>query len=833
MKRLYLFFIALVLIAGCSGGGSPVVPEKSTGSLDSIPIIGVSEMGGVTQAIGLLGVYELSINPEDLTAELTSKRLSAIGDSYIVSGVAFFTVAPCPNCLQIVGVSLDLAGNAVLIFEVTHPFDPGILADPPSAVNRNDLDVFDLAMVVLPTGGTPQTFSQTGVDAYNATCVNADGYTTELADFLSDNAAMPYFLCVDDSIDASPPVSTWNEFPMGGSVTFEACFDISMPIVFDTYLTMGYGHSAAKPDRLTPKYYNPEFNRKAAWKVNALPPAGTTIGTTWDTLDVFPQDVVVEVYDWQIGATVATAADFGDAATDEVFAASEPSEVTVEVLGMSAALPTANAPDDPSATGLPDDPWIYTIPVPHDNATPLAPGVYPGLVCVTDSRVPVGAPPADQRDYLIDSPDGIMLDFYDIDVFATYQTFWATVVLGCGPITGSILSPSCPVTGVVDDSTVNFIVDASSANGGDPIVLYEIMYDYDGVPANFLADDSNPSGTFTAGPYDNPNCGTPPEDPVTYTTAFRATDSCVPPNETIFATCDVTVDNCCSTPTITTIDVRGFGTTALPCNHPAPTVEITGSGFDGDGSTSEVEFRGTSTYVANTIVSNGTDTITCGIDLSGAALGTYDLYVKNDCGSDVTSVGLITVTLVNQTLTYDFASGCSVWLCQGWQAGGCSLGNQNRWGCYKFCNYGNVCGFMPGYHITSGGDGSSCTSYRCDYLSHDWNIVSPSITLPSSSNSTFRFDQCRANNTWYARFYAYISTNGCSGPWYQIYYQSYANGCYNDVTVPISSYSGSDVRFRFRHTDSYSYYSCGSCGNAGSTIDNIIISGTFGCVLED
>ena len=77
---------------------------------------------------------------------------------------------------------------------------------------------------------------------------------------------------------------------------------------FDLYLTMGYGASATNLTRLTPKYYNPEFNRKAAWKVEVIPPEGDDppeMGNTWANGDTTtPYTVTVKVYDWQHDATV-------------------------------------------------------------------------------------------------------------------------------------------------------------------------------------------------------------------------------------------------------------------------------------------------------------------------------------------------------------------------------------------------------------------------------------------------------------------------------------------------------------------------------------------------
>ena len=64
----------------------------------------------------------------------------------------------------------------------------------------------------------------------------------------------------------------WNKFAMGVTENFDAGFSLSEEILtFNMYLTMGYGFSAKKSERLMPKYYNPEFNRKAAWKVDVQP----------------------------------------------------------------------------------------------------------------------------------------------------------------------------------------------------------------------------------------------------------------------------------------------------------------------------------------------------------------------------------------------------------------------------------------------------------------------------------------------------------------------------------------------------------------------------------
>ncbi len=522
---LVCFAMILAFIIGCSGGGGdPVTPDngKTVGSLDSIPIIAVTNAGDVFNAIGLMGVYELAINPEEMTADLVSKRITSIGEDYIVSGIAFFTIAPCPDCLKLTGISL-VDGVAVLSFNIVHPFKKGLTSLPPTAMNRLDLDVFDLAAVIAPSGATATQYSLTSADVYDQFCVGQDGFTTELAQVIdSESAALPFFLVIDDN---EAVTDTFNKFEMESNADFDIGFDLSTGVLnLDIYLTMGYGFGARKPDRLHPKYYNPEFNRKAAWKVVVTPPEGEdppAIGNTWlDNEDTVTHNVTVEVYDWQIGAAVSTDADFADADPSEIFAASEPSNVSVEVLGMNITLPEVAVPDDPTATGAPDDPWVVTVPVANENL--LVEGEYTGLVKVTDER-PVLAP-ADGRDFVIDSPDGIDLVHYSMPEYATYQTFIATVLLGNLP-------PNCDF-GLADteislgDSTLCTPGTISDPDGS--ITSYEWDMDYDGTTFNVdvtqLLTDPNFGDPFDLGPF----CNATFEDSL-HDVALQVSDDGVPP----------------------------------------------------------------------------------------------------------------------------------------------------------------------------------------------------------------------------------------------------------------------------------------------------------------
>lgn len=538
LQRFILIFSIAVMAAliGCSGNATDPVSNDTASLPDDMPIIGLSAADGVYNALGIMGAYELNFDAETLTAELVTIRNSAIGESFIVSGMGYWNVLPCGNCILLDAIIPD-GDNFIVTFKIKHPFALGDPGQPSSGKNRQDLDIFDLALTVQPRGITADNFLLTsgGTYIYPEFCVDADAYTTELANMTGDPAALPYYLIVDDS---DVGVSTFNEFPMG---TDYMPFDIILSVggSFTLYLTMGYGASATWETRFACKYYNPEFNRKAAWKVDVIPPNGDdppAMGNTWDTLDSTTEyDVTVEVYDWQIGAAVyPIPADFSNAPANSVYAASEVAQVSLEIPGMFSTLKTMTTAD--SGLGSPASPAVYTFAVANENS--LGGGTYYGLVRVEDSRPPLSE--TEMRDFLVNCPEGIDRYHYIMPEYAAYQVFEATVVGGCGPITGSITSPNCPLSGVNDDAMLMFTADAASANGGDPIVLYEWDMDYDG--STFDVDGTGPSALL--GPFDNPTCGTPGEEPVDYTVAVRATDSCSTPNVTVFDTCVVTVDSC-------------------------------------------------------------------------------------------------------------------------------------------------------------------------------------------------------------------------------------------------------------------------------------------------
>jgi len=445
--------ILLGIITGCSGGSSSTDPitlqssfEKSgPGNLETLPIIAFD---GET-AIGMLGGYNLTISNGGKNAELVPMRTSAIGEAYIVSGLAYFTIKPCNDCLKIISIALDTVGNITLGFAVKHPFPKGDPSKKESGLNRLDLDIFDLALVVKPLGKSPTAY--TIANAYSSVVLNTDGYTNELSGVTGTNAVLPYKICYESSNN--------NRFEMGTDYqSFDCIFSSGAGLSFDLYLTMGYGASAKKLTRLTPTYYVPEFNRKAAWKIQVDP-------VTWYASD--PSTVEIDIYDWNHGATIAGS--YPDPVhTNYIRASSDVQSVSVEVPGMTNTVKTANLTD--SSTNGWDDPLTYSATFTNENLLPD--GLYTGIVKVVDSRVP-GIPGS--SDSLLHTPDGISIEQYGISQFVTYQTFIAS-------ITSTVNNPPTwdSTVGILSatpgDSKVTITFGTATDPDGDNPVTYDLYY---------------------------------------------------------------------------------------------------------------------------------------------------------------------------------------------------------------------------------------------------------------------------------------------------------------------------------------------------------------------
>ena len=403
MKRfIYAVSLIVIFLAGCSTI-NPSVP-----SVESLP------SAATVSNIGLLGEYHLEINTADMTADLTPSRSSTLGESFLVSGMYYFTGGICADCLEIKSVGRDFSDYLVVTFTLKHPFEMGNTSLPPSSTNRLDLDIFDPRVMIRNISMTPIQFPLSAAALNPVRLANFSGYTHELADLIGSDLLLPFVLIQDDTTEIPVTNDHFNRFRMGDSKDFSLRFVLAQneTFEFDMYLTFAYGASAQLAQRLNPTYYNPEFNRKEAWKVNAIP------GGYWDSQDnVNPVNVIVEVFDWQAGATVNPNLEN----TTDVFASSEIASVSAEIVGMTNSLPSVSYPI--SGTGTPTDPFLFHVPIVNENL--LSPGGYNVLVKVLDSRSPL--PVTENRDFLIHTPDGMSRQQYLIPEYATYQYFLAYV----------------------------------------------------------------------------------------------------------------------------------------------------------------------------------------------------------------------------------------------------------------------------------------------------------------------------------------------------------------------------------------------------------------------
>lgn len=464
-----LFFASLLafllLAAGCSGGGNnPISPGQSDDyNPDAIPIIALSESGSSSNGLGILGPYEISVNPNEMTAELVLSREASLGESYLVNGLSYFTIAPCSDCLKISGIALTSDGNVEITFNLKHPFEMGDPSKPVTGKNRQDLDLFDVAMVIVPKNTLPTLYFGTNVLAYTGICEETDGYTRELENVIRSNAVYPYYLVVDDSKN-EPGLSTFNRFPMGGNATFDIVLKPATTMNFNLYLTMGYGVSATKSTFFNPVYFNPEFNRKNAWKIQVIPPEGNNPPdpfNTWHNLDSTTlHTVTVKVWDWQQG--VESIFDPPVEPTD-IMSASDVISVSVEIPSMQSNIEVSTTPV--SGTGSdPSDPLVYELSYRNANLRPA--GVYTGLVKVTDQRVPPSTIVPGKSDLLYNVVNPINTSWVKIPEFVTYQSFPATVVLApCIPATGSIVSPEGTSIDVSSFESIDFVLESTPLRG--------------------------------------------------------------------------------------------------------------------------------------------------------------------------------------------------------------------------------------------------------------------------------------------------------------------------------------------------------------------------------
>ncbi|MBU1024353.1 PQQ-binding-like beta-propeller repeat protein, partial [bacterium] len=478
MKSYTLFFalvLMTIIIGGCSEGtidssDSPVLPNDSRISFLPVGVSDLNPDGTPSAGMGMLGLFEMHLDPAEIKAELVSMRDSALTDVLeVVDITTFLTLAPCFNCVKVKSVELDADSHLVVTIGVKHPFAVGDSLKPVSGKNRGDLHVFNVEGLVV-SNAPAESYAGIGVSVAGFSLLNSDGYTGYLDSVLddifpTDATVHPYITFFDDytsgNFDPANPMgfqSVTDPPPSGNLVMAMGCdynfqqyiFDItdSMNLIFAVGCTYGVS-SGNKNQRFSPQYRIPQHNKKAASEVsvevlNNLLIAGDTNSTA---------DIEVRVVDVSHGVAVGTG-------LDEMQAVSSVDDIWIEIPGVLTTPTIIDGNNPVSGSGHdPSDPLVYSTSI--QNTSGAVEGIYPGIVKVTDTYFP-----GQNESLLLNGMDGIkrvspienpLEGLFNISEFATYQTFSIEVAFVCDPpVPTGISQPTMtPDPGLYDNLTVS------------------------------------------------------------------------------------------------------------------------------------------------------------------------------------------------------------------------------------------------------------------------------------------------------------------------------------------------------------------------------------------
>ena len=547
---IYLFLIALV-IAGCSTGrDNPANPSNNVGLTGSTAIpVGVSDYlpdGSPAAGYGMLGFFNLNIDPIKLKADLVSLRNSALTDVLeVVDLTNFLQLAPCNNCVKIKSVSLDADGNIVLSIGIKHPFPAGDPIKPINGRNRADLHVFNIEGTVI-SKSVGETYSGINGKVAGFKLLNADGYTPYLDRVLdsiypTDANIHPYKLHFDDyskgNFDAAnptgfasvtdPPPTGNLVMAMGCDYNFQDYIFSASSANFDLIYAVGCTYALAaesKNKRFSPEYRIPQHNKKAASEVWVEEVSNNL--TTGDMAST--AQLAIKVVDISHGVSVGPE-------LDQMLSDSSVGKIFVEIPGVMTDLLSVDGTNSLSGTGHdPLDPLVYQATI--TNTAGASEGTYNGLVKVLDNYETGqnSVPSLNTKDGIsrVIPPENPLTGLFEIPEFATYQTFEIRVAVGNTPPVADLKSvpdPALITEGQIVHLDASNSTDVEDDATGTPLT-FEFMWNYDGNPAHFVAD-SGPSITdqVDTAPYATQG---------NYVAAVRVTDS---GNLTDIATVNVTV----------------------------------------------------------------------------------------------------------------------------------------------------------------------------------------------------------------------------------------------------------------------------------------------------
>ena len=450
MKYLFFSILFLLILNGCAGGNNLItfsgngIDENPSGLLP----VGATDKfsdGSLVDNIGVLGLFNLSINYADISADLTPIRKAALTDVLEIVDVSnFLRLSPCTDCAKIKSVALNDSNNIVVRIGIKHPFGVGDPTKPVSGRNRADLHVFNVeGAVVSDLDG--DSFPTLGEKTAGFKLVNADGYSGYLDSslekiFPTPATIHPYILHFDDYSQGNfdpanpmgfqsvtiPPPSGNLVMAMGSDYHYQDyIFNLpNGPINFIYVTSCTYGVSSASiSQRFHPEYRVPQYNKKAASEVSV------NIITNALVEGESASKAKLEIHVVDINHNVRVGPEL-----DQMLADSSVRGITIEVPGIENSPVIVNV-SSPSGGGHdPSDPLIF--PATITNSAEGNEGTYPGLVKVIDNY-PTGL----NELLLLNNMDGIervapsespLSGLFEIAEFATYQVFSIDVVVSNG-----------------------------------------------------------------------------------------------------------------------------------------------------------------------------------------------------------------------------------------------------------------------------------------------------------------------------------------------------------------------------------------------------------------
>ncbi|MFH1514885.1 MAG: PKD domain-containing protein, partial [bacterium] len=530
-KFIYQFAIfcsVVVLSIGCSSGNNPVITNDS-GEFAYLPV-GVSDYDADQNPIngyGILGLFEVNVDVGSLTGEVQSLRETSSTEVLeIVDITNFLTMAPCGDCVKLMGVELSPAGNVILKIGIKHPFGTGDSSKPISGQNRGDLHVFNVEGQVLIESMSSTNFPGIGALVDNLRLVNADGlsrYLDGVLDTIIPTTANvhPYKLHFDDysagNYDplnpmgfqsvTTPPPSGNLVMAMGSDYDVQPYeFDLSSGnLNFALAVGCTYGVSSdSKLRRFTPEYRVPQHLKKAASEVSVRIVsnnlyAGDPLSTA---------DLAIDVVDISHGVAVGTS-------LNQMLADSSVGGISLAIPGVLSAVKTVPLTNTGGTGHDSVDPLTYEITIKNEQSAPA--GTYSGLVKVADTYAPGQntSPELLGKDGIrrVNPTQSPLEGLFVIPEFATYQVFDIEVTGIPNDLPTAILLPN-PVT-ICEGQSVNYDGTTSFDPDG-AITWFEFDYVWDLVEAHFSADAENDTGTVVSVPY--PTAGS-------YTAGLRVTDN--------------------------------------------------------------------------------------------------------------------------------------------------------------------------------------------------------------------------------------------------------------------------------------------------------------------